>query len=278
MKKEALAKMSPDEQLNYFGTLAQQYIFNEKKVEEALQTLKSQDNDFPVDIVQNALTKGEGEYPENYFDLFDVFHEPPFDFLLLQVAKIAITEEPINVKIKGNISGSGFKENRLVIHGDLHIEGNLTLDVGLFVTGNLTVNGVLKDAIEWTPFLVGGNIEAKAIDLGGQVYCANNVKADCICIDGTGKLLAKNGITAKLLIKEGYENEIDGEINAEHIADFKEDYEVTIEKAMHALKKILKNDIYAPLESDWKIRGEDFYFPKRLVMDAIKKGDDILIQ
>lgn len=275
MKKEALAKMSPDEQLNYFGTLAQQYIFNRKKVEEALQTLKYQDNDFPLDIIQDALT--EDEYPENYFDLFDVFHEPPFDFLLPQTAKIAITEEPIDVKIKGSISDSEFEEDYLVIHGDLHIEGNLTLDVGLFVTGNLTVNGVLKDAIEWTPFLVGGNIEAKAIDLGGQVYCANNVKADCICIDGTGKLLAKNGITTKLLIKEGYENEIDGEINAEHLAYFREDYDDTVEEAMHVLKEVLNKEIYEPIEKKWKDEGDDFYFHKKWILDKLKKGETIYL-
>lgn len=273
MDEATLAKMSPSAQLDYFGT--QHYPFDGEKFEEAIKLLESQDKEFPTDIIRNGFS--EDDFPENYYDLFDIYHEPAFDFELFRIAKLAITEKPTTVKINGNVSYEEFDdEEHLFIHGDLYVDGNLILHTPLFVTGNLIVNGLLSADMEWTPFLVGGNIEAKGMDIGGQVYCAGSVKTDCICIDGTGKLFTRNGLTAKLVIEEGYEHEIEGEVKIESRIDFRENDNP--ETGIQVLKKVLKSEVFEPIENEWKIRGEDFYFPKRLVIDVIENGDDILIK
>lgn len=259
--------MTPKKQLKRVGTLSRKYPFDLEKFKQAIKQLKSQDEKFGVDL------KGDN-FPKNYYDLF--VHEPAFDFELLRISRLAIEEKRENVKITGDVICEEFGQKHLFIHGDLHIEGNLVFDAGLFVTGNLVVNGIIQDFMEWTPLLVGGDIVAKGMDVGGQFYCAGSVKTDCLCIGGTGKLHTRNGLTAKLLIEQGYEYEIEGDINVETRIDFRKDDKP--ENGIQVLRKVLREEVFEPIEKEWEGqgKGDDFYFSKELVMDVIMKGNDIL--
>lgn len=115
MDKATLAKMSPSTQLKYYGMQTKEYMLDGEKFKEVYELLKSQDKEFHGDYPEDDLT-------ENYYDLFDVFHEPAFDFYLLRTAKLAITEKPITVIINGDVSYEEFDEEHLFIHGDLHVD------------------------------------------------------------------------------------------------------------------------------------------------------------
>ncbi len=168
------------------------------------------------------------------------------------------------VVLRGDVADRAFKGKLLWVRGDLHVKGNLELGVSLMVSGDLVVDGVLSDAREWTQILVGGSVKAGAIDMGSQLFAGGAIEAELVVIDGTGELSASKGLRTKLLVEEGYDHHVRGKVGAAHRVDFTKD----AERGVATLEKLLVPKLGAAIREELEAKGEEFYFPKRVVVEA----------
>jgi hypothetical protein len=170
------------------------------------------------------------------------------------------------IALAGNIVADGCTRDFLWIRGDLHVKGDLETAVDLFVSGDLTVDGVVRDLREWTHILVGGSVKAGALDVGSQLYAAGRIVADLVVIDGTGELLAKKGLRARLLVEEGYDHHVRAKPTVKHRVDFKK----SPVAGVAVLDKVLAPALVAAVRRDVEAQGEEFYFRKSILIDAWK--------
>lgn len=185
------------------------------------------------------------------------------------LSRLPSTSTPL-VSIKGDVRDSRFSGTFLYFPGDLHVTGSLELGVDLYVGGHLTVDGVLKDSQEWTHFLVGGDLTAGGLDIGSQVHCTGRVTAPFVVIDGTGELVARE-LKADLLVEEGFDHAVRCIVKAKHRVDFRKEPEV----GLQVLERVLEARLAAKFRREFNERGEDFYFEKDLVIEALKSGRPI---
>jgi len=197
-------------------------------------------------------------------DRSDRASEPEVQFAALR--SVQSTAE--KVTITGSVAGAQCKSPYLWVRGDLHIRGSLELGVDLLVSGNLTVDGVLRDTREWTHFLVGGNVKAGALDVGSQLYAGGEIVAELVVIDGTGQLKAGKALRTRLLVEEGYDHQVRGKQRVTHAVDFAN----RAESSMATLEKLLTDPLAAAVRRKFDADGDDFYFPKSVVIDAWKAG------
>jgi hypothetical protein len=147
---------------------------------------------------------------------------------------------------------------------EITLEGNVETGVDLFVSGDLTVDGVVRDLREWTHILVGGSVKAGALDVGSQVYSAGAITAELVVIDGTGDLLARKGLRARLLVEEGFDHHVQANVTVKHRVVFTKSPEAGIA----TLEKVVAPTLAAKVRRDLEAAGEDFYFRKSILIDA----------
>jgi hypothetical protein len=191
--------------------------------------------------------------------------EPEVQFAAIR--KIPASKE--TATIDGDVSDKEADCPFLWITGSLHVKGNLEVGVDLFVSGDLTVDGVIRDKREWNHILVGGDVRAGAVDMGSQLYAGGRVEAEVVLVDGTGEILTKKGLHAKVLVEEGYDHRITADLQVKHHANFADD----AEKGVVTLEKAFAPKLGAAIRRKWKAEGDDFYFDKDVVIDAWKKGN-----
>jgi hypothetical protein len=192
--------------------------------------------------------------------------EPEVQFAALR--SLAASRE--TVTITGDVSDKAFDGPFLWITGNLHVKGHLELDVDLFVSGNLMVDGIVRDKREWHHLLVGGDVRAELIDMGSQLYAGGKVHAELVLIDGTGEMVAGKGLHTRVLVEEGYDHRITGDLHVRYHAIFAN----AADEGVATLEKVIAPKIAAAIRRELKAKGEDFYFDKNLVTGAWKKGRD----
>jgi hypothetical protein len=191
---------------------------------------------------------------------FEDATEPEVQFAAL--CSLPATSDEIT--LAGNIVANRFEGDFLWIRGDLHVKGDLATEVDLFVSGDLTVDGVVSDLREWTHILVGGSVKADALDVGSQLYAAGGIAAELVVIDGTGDLLARKGLRARLLVEEGFDHHVKAKVTVNHRVDFAK----SAEAGVVTLEKVLAPPLAAKVRRDLEKAGEEFYFRKSIVIDA----------
>ena len=72
------------------------------------------------------------------------------------------------------------------------------------------------------------------------------------------------GLRARLLVEEGYDHHLRGKVTAKHRVDFTKDEA----RGVAVLEKVLAPKVSAVLRAELEAKGEDFYFPKRVVVNA----------
>lgn len=181
------------------------------------------------------------------------------------LCKLARTAE--QVTIGGSVTEGRLREPFLWIRGDLHVKGNLELGVDLFVSGDLTVDGIVRDTREWSHLLVGGDVKAGALIVGSQLHAKGKVSADLVVVDGTGELVVGKGLTARLLIEEGRDHSLAARpLRAAHHVDFRKDPK----RAVTTLEQVIAPNLAVALRREFESRGDGFYFQKALLVDAWK--------
>ncbi|MFO0668751.1 MAG: hypothetical protein U0235_03845 [Polyangiaceae bacterium] len=171
------------------------------------------------------------------------------------------------VVVRGDVLKPPRARSFVWILGDLHVRGNLSLSIDLFVSGNLVVDGVIRDITEWTHVLVLGDVSARAIVMGSQLYAGGAVDAPVVIVDGTGELVAKKGTSSTLLVEQGYDHTLSGKPRAKHRARFDED----AERALVTLERVLRPTFTRPARLALAAKGERFYFDKRPLVAALEQ-------
>jgi hypothetical protein len=207
-------------------------------------------------------TASDDKRVQRVAERFEDATEPEVQFAAL--CSLPATSEKIT--LPRNVVANRFNGEFLWIRGDLHVKGDLETDVDLFVSGDLTVDGVVSDLREWTHILVGGSVEAGALDVGSQLYAAGGIAAELVVIDGTGALLARKGLRARLLVEEGFAHHVKAKVTVKHRVNLAK----SPEAGVAALEKVLAPTLAAAVRRDFEKAGEDFYFEKSIVIDAWK--------
>ncbi|HPI00049.1 MAG TPA: hypothetical protein PK772_06960, partial [Chitinophagaceae bacterium] len=231
--------------------------------------------------------------PVSSHDIFEqyVFEPAQANFDNLLIVKYILKTKATKIKIEGDITIDRWfktkqynpKNEYYFFHGDVHIIGNLNFDMHMYITGNLTVDGIIQDTEEWTPLLVGGNIKAGGIEMGAKIFCAGEIVTPLLCIDGTGEILVGQEVKSKLLVEDGNEHHINGQLNLQHHIDFNEDNNL----ALQELEKLMIPEIITKLKKSSKKIAKElgdegcgegdgiFYFDKSILFDYMRKGKNI---
>jgi hypothetical protein len=105
----------------------------------------------------------------------------------------------------------------LVSNGDLHIAGDLDLDVQLLVDGNLSVDGCYRDSDDpQTITLVTGDLTARDVITGGFLEVHGNLTCGRLLGDYNDcSAYISNNVTADLFYGEEHYFTIGGDLNAD---------------------------------------------------------------
>jgi hypothetical protein len=215
--------------------------------------------------------KSSGKVPESFGDLIHEESESVALFKDMLLAKHSLEAKPVRLRLTGNVTGKD--SDTLLIHGDLHVDGDLTLgNHNLLVTGDLVVMGCLQDFYEWTQLVVGGDIKAKRIDCRMQLHCAGTVKAPVIAVTANGRIHCQRA-EARLFIEDGFDE-------PSQIASRKTTHDVVLreapEKGVRKLAAILSAPLAAKLEKQWQRDGAaKFIFDREMLFKPLARGAEI---
>jgi hypothetical protein len=178
--------------------------------------------------IAKRLDKTERWVAGKYDDLPDTLEELIEDSLddvalpnfitLLVMREIAPTKTVIREKTSLSIGRTD--DGYTFYAGDLHVRGNLAYEQPVLVQGDVVVDGVIEDAFESSPLLVGGNVTAKAMYLGSETYAGGSVTVEDVLhlrfTRGGNTLVAHGGAKTKLYIYTPDDSKLTGKLTAKY--------------------------------------------------------------
>jgi hypothetical protein len=85
-------------------------------------------------------------------------------------------------------------------HGDLRVDGSLTLHAPLMVLGNVDVECRVMDLVRASRLIVTGNLCCKTMRIGSPYWVAGRVEAEAVCFDPGGQLWTGEGLHARIVV------------------------------------------------------------------------------
>ena len=184
----------------------------------------------------------------------------------IAILRDAAADEPTAKAMKGTTIDAPF-----VHHGDLTIDGNLDVVAPLFVTGELAVSGLLRDAGPDSCVAIGGDLAVGSLFTDGSFHCANIFADGIVYGHYNDQTLECMTIKARIVIEDEHDVQHAGVKAKLHldIEEFAQGYGdgVTAKLKRHIRPEYFKRDD----DEDAELLDEVALF------DAIAKGKDVWV-
>ncbi|MCY1001053.1 ankyrin repeat domain-containing protein [Myxococcus sp. MISCRS1] len=132
-----------------------------------------------------------------------------FPWTVMALVELARDVLPAEEKTPVFTQAPRFVRGNLVVKGDVH------LDAPLLVTGDLTVNGVLRNAGLEGLLAVGGTLRVSGLDTDGEVIVGKDVEAQVVWGHGNDASLRVGGVVkAEVVIAD--DHDVQAKVKAEH--------------------------------------------------------------
>lgn len=149
-------------------------------------------------------------------------------------------------------------------HGDLYVEGHLSITAGFLVTGDLHVSGSIVDNGPDSLVLVMGDVHLTHLYTNGEFHVQGDLNAGdgIVYAAGNHTTLEAESINARILIED--EHDVIASIDTEyHFDNTIDHYSIAVE-----LEDLLSPDIY----------NEDGLISPQLMFDMIRSGESIYLE
>lgn len=107
--------------------------------------------------------------------------KPLLNARLMLLAKLTIQQAPNSVTLSSpdELEAPSSDVHRF-FHGDVTFTGDLDIPENLWITGNLSVEGIIETSLlgDQSDFLVGGDLSCRAVDFRGQTLIAGDLNVE----------------------------------------------------------------------------------------------------
>ncbi|AGC48660.1 hypothetical protein MYSTI_07388 [Myxococcus stipitatus DSM 14675] len=194
------------------------------------------------------------------------YGEPEKTFAKLTALRDALGVEPRKVRLQGPL------DMRRVFfhHGDLEVDGDLSIYKPFAVTGNVTVHGVVTDSANESLVAILGHLKCHGLYTDCEFSVQGDIEArDVVLGYYNDHILAANTIKAKVVIED--DHAFMATVEAEHHFDMDTYSQGYGEGVAQTLQSLFVDEVFQPRED-----GEDEEEPRRIdrgeLFDRISKG------